>query len=305
LLEGLVQEPKVLLEWLKLSDLALAQKVDYEEKYGPQESSDFVAFVAARAELSRIAWNSFASALRCDRGPIAKTGLIWRPLEEQTAQRLNDILQASPPTLLKRDDFALGYLSNSTTGLVDYFNACNEYRAITPELTAALTDLLATIGPDIEQALGHPFRIGSTHQFQLRPSQKPAFRHLDHWPVSIRKVFILPRGAGGKLGTTWFRMRNGQEIVLDTDKPIWVIFENSVVWHAPVSSEALRPTIELDLVPAAETSFDPFYAGINGLYPWFPTEEGLLEGTRTAIKMSAGDQPKRRGLFDRLTSRGS
>jgi hypothetical protein len=293
------------LEWLKLSDLALVQKVDYEEKYGPEENPDFKAFVAARAQLSRVAWNSFASALRCDRGPIAKTGLIWRPLDESTAARLNDILQASPTTPLRRDDFALGYLSNSTTELVEYFNACNEYRGITSELTAALTELLATIGPEIEQALGHTFRIGSTHQFQLRPSQKPAFRHLDNWPVSIRKVFILPQGAGRKLGTTWFRMRNGQEIVLDTDKPIWVIFENSVVWHAPVSSEALRPTIELDLLPAAQTSFDPFYAGINGLYPWFPTEEGLLEGTRTAVQMSVGNRQKRKGLFDRLVRRGS
>jgi hypothetical protein len=291
------------LEWLKLSDLALAQKVDYEEKYGPEENPDFKAFVAARAELSRIAWNSFASALRCDHGPIARTGLIWRPLEEQMAVRLGDVLQASPMTPIRRDDFAIGYLSNSTQEQVDYLNTCNEYRGITPELTAALGELLATIGPEIEQALGHPFRIGSTHQFQLKPSQKPAYRHLDNWPVSIRKVFILPQGAGQKLGTTWFRMRNGREIVLETDQPIWVIFENSVVWHAPVSSDALRPTIELDLLPAAETDLDPFYAGINGLYPWFPTEEGLLDGTRTAIQMSIGNRPKRQSLFDRLLRR--
>jgi hypothetical protein len=98
-------------------------------------------------------------------------------------------------------------------------------------------------------------------------------------------------------------MRNGQEVVLDTDQPIWVIFENSVVWHAPVSSESLRPTIELDLLPAAETNLDPFYAGMNGLYPWFPTEEGLLEGTRTAIQMSIGNRRKRKSLFDRLLRR--
>jgi hypothetical protein len=150
------------LEWLKLSDLALAQKVDYEEKYGPEENPAFKAFVAARAELSRIAWNSFASALRCDRGPIARTGLLWRPLEEQMAARLDDILQASPMTPLRRDDYAIGYLSNATQEQVDYLNTSNEYRGITPELTAALGELLATIGPEMEQALGHPFRIGST-----------------------------------------------------------------------------------------------------------------------------------------------
>jgi hypothetical protein len=297
-------EPRV-LEWLKLSDLALAQKIDYEEKYGPEENAAFKAFADMRGHLSHIAWNSFASALRCDQGPIARTGLIWRLLDESMAARLDGILQASPEAKLRRDDFAMGYLSNSTTGLIEYFNSSNEYRAITPDLTAALTELLSIIGPEIERNLGHPFRICSTHQFQLRPSEKTAYRHLDQWPVSIRKIFILPKGAGRKLGSTWFRMRDGKEVVLESDKPLWAIFENSIVWHAPVASEALRPTIELDLVPASVTDFEPFYAGVNGLYPWFPTEEGLLEGTRTALQLATATQAKPKSLIGRLLNRGA
>jgi hypothetical protein len=62
-----------------------------------------------------------------------------------------------------------------------------------------------------------------------------------------------------------------------------VIFENSVVWHAAVSAKALRPTVEFDILPARATSLDPFFAGLAGWYPWFPTEAGLLEGTRLAL----------------------
>jgi hypothetical protein len=115
----------------------------------------------------------------------------------------------------------------------------------------------------------------------------------------MRKLFILPQGASKRSGTTWFQLRDGNELVLESDKPIWVIFENSVVLHAPIFSEKLRPTIEFDLLPAMETSLEPFYAGINGWYPWFPTEAGLLEGTRIALQISCGAK-RADGWVDRL-----
>jgi hypothetical protein len=79
--------------------------------------------------------------------------------------------------------------------------------------------------------------------------------------------------------------------VLESEKPIWVIFENSVVLHAPICGAALRPTIEFDFLPASRTSLDPVFAGLAGWYPWFPTEDGLLQGTRIALGRCYADEP--------------
>jgi len=132
----------------------------------------------------------------------------------------------------------------------------------------------------VEAAIGHPFRIASTRQFQLVPNRPLADRHLDGWPVAMRKIFVLPQGCGRRSSTTWFRLRNGEEFTLESEKPIWVLFENSVVLHAPISGVALRPTIEFDIVPARQTSFDVVDAGLGGWYPHFPTEAELHAGIR-------------------------
>jgi hypothetical protein len=65
----------------------------------------------------------------------------------------------------------------------------------------------------------------------------------------------------------------------------------------------MRPTIELDFAPARETSFEPYYAGTNGWYPWFPTEAGLLEGTRIAVSQVVRTRPRTGGLFETLLNR--
>jgi hypothetical protein len=211
-------------------------------------------------------------------------------------------LLESPKTLLRRDDFAMGYLANAGTDL-DQLNSTNEYRETTPKVLETLRLFMARVGPVLAEEFGHPFRIASTRQFQLLPNHLSAGRHVDGWPVSIRKMFILPRGVGPKSGTTWFRLRDGREVTLSSEGPIWAVFENSVVWHKPIFAEELRPTIEFDFVPARETSFEPFYAGTNGWYPWFPTEAGFLEGTRLAASIVAGTHPRTGGLVDALFHR--
>jgi hypothetical protein len=143
----------------------------------------------------------------------------------------------------------------------------------------------------IESAIGHPFRIASTRQFQLVPNRPLADRHLDGWPVAMRKIFILPQGCGKRSSTTWFRLRNGEEFTLESEKPIWVLFENSVVLHQPISGVALRPTIEFDIVPARQTSFDVVDAGLGGWYPHFPTEAELHAGTRQSLEAFLVERP--------------
>ena len=137
-------------------------------------------------------------------------------------------------------------------------------------------------------------------QFQLVPERIASGRHLDGWPVAIRKMFILPQGCGRRTGTTWFRQRDGRQFEVESERPIWMVFENSVVWHAAVSGKALRPTVEFDLLPARETSLAPFFAGLAGWYPWFPSEATLLAGTRLALARCYPDDSPANGWSGRL-----
>jgi hypothetical protein len=285
-------------ELLELQDLPRAEKIDELEKYGAEDDLELGRFRAIRSDLSRIAWNVYSAALDCDSGPLSRTGVMTFPLDEAFADRLAAMLLGSARTQMRREDFALGYVCTATAQC-EYLNACNEYRALGPDGLALLGELLTAVGPELERCIGHPFRVGSTRQFQLVPKRIAADRHVDGWPAAIRKVFILPRGAGRRTGTTWFRRRDGQEMEIESERPIWVVFENSVVWHAPISAEALRPTIEFDILPATETSLDPFNAGLAGWYPWFPTLNSLYEGTRIALARCYADEPAK-GFIGRL-----
>lgn len=286
-------------ELLKHSDVRLVEKIHALEKRRRESDAAFNRFRSARSELSRIAWDSLSAALGCDAGPLSRTGVMIFPLDDGLAGRLLAALLESPETPLRHVDFALGYVKTAASQS-DYMNACNEYRALTPRSTALLSEFLSVNGPTVEQAIGHPFRIGSTRQFQLVPRDVAADRHTDGWPVAIRKIFILPQGAGRRSGTTWFRLRDGQELTIESDKPIWVIFENSVVLHAPVCGAALRPTIEFDFLPAEQTSLEPVFAGLAGWYPWFPTEAGLQEGTRVALERCSADEPAATGWTEHI-----
>jgi hypothetical protein len=230
-----------LRQLLKCNDLQLVHKVHEMEKYGPEDDPVLGRFRALRTDLSRMSWNSFVAALGdCDAGPLARTGVMTFPLDEGFAARLASVLLGSPKTEMRRDDFAMGWVGTAGAQC-EYLNACNEYRAFTPEGMALIAEFLQEIGSGLEKTLGHRFRIGSMRQFQLVPERVASGRHLDGWPVAIRKLFILPQGCGRSTGTTWFRQRDGKQLELESDKPIWVVFENSVVWHAAVSAKGAAP----------------------------------------------------------------
>jgi hypothetical protein len=277
-------------EFLTLSDHALAERLHQWEARSADDDSDFEQFRRHRAVLSREAWQSLTEELDCDRGPLAKVGVMVFPLDGDLARRLLQAMLASPRIKMRRKNFALGYVSTSVAQC-DYLNSSNHYRKLTSDSRALLAEFLSTAGPMVEAAIGHPFRIASTRQFQLVPNRPLADRHLDGWPVAMRKIFVLPEGCGKRSSTTWFRRRDGHEFTLESDKPIWVLFENSVVLHAPVSGVALRPTIEFDIVPARQTSFELVDAGLGGWYPHFPTEAELHVATRRALQSYLAEVP--------------
>jgi len=289
-------------EWLELPDLALAQKIDYTEKNGAETDPVLAGFTAVRAQLSMLAWNAYAEPLNCDSGPMSRTGVVTMPMDDGLGDELMAAFAASPPALLQPDDFAIGYSSNRTREGCDHLNRANEYRAMTDGMTALLDRTMERLAPQIEQTFGHPFRVASARSFELKPRTGIEGRHLDGWPPSLRKMFFLPQGASPALGSTWFRRRDGREIVVESDRPLILLFENSVVWHAPRPAEQRRPTIELDLVPATKTVPQVYYAGLNGFYPWFPSEASFLQGTRAAAQIAAA-RTDRRGLLRRLIDR--
>ncbi|CAN5907375.1 hypothetical protein BH11PSE3_BH11PSE3_16730 [soil metagenome] len=250
---------------------------------GGDDDAAFEHFRRLRSELSRKAWQTLTDEVDCDRGPLSKTGVAVFPLDEDLARRLRHALMDSPMVRMTCRDFALGYVGTGQSQC-DYLNECNRYRKLTPTTRALLVEFLATAGPMVESLIGHPYRIASTRQFQLVPHRILADKHVDGWPVAMRKIFILPEGCGRHSSTTWFRQRDGIETTLESEKPIWVVFENSVVLHQPISGVALRPTLELDFVPARENSFDPVDAGLGGWYPTFPSEAEWLTGTRDALE---------------------
>lgn len=278
---------------LELSDERLVRAIDAIEKYGGHDDDPvYQRFLANRPHLGRIAWSAYVATIPVsDKAGICATGVAERPLDAATAASFLSILDRSPAATLRRDDFAMGYMATIDQLPLTILNASNDYREVTREFTDALRVFLREIAAEVGAICGHPWRVGSMRQFYLRSGVQGG-RHLDGWPAGMKKLFILPGGATRELGTTWFRLRNGEEIVLHSDKPVWLVFENSGVEHTLVSTAtSARPTIELDLLTTTTTSAEPFYAGINGWYPWFPTESCFADGTRMALTFAKDHPP--------------
>jgi hypothetical protein len=218
--------------------------------------------------LSRLAWMLWS--IGCNRGAIARTGVAPSPLAPQWAARFQSEIDNAPLTTIAAEDHAPGYYNEPRPQELRQLNRVNEYRTVTPSLLKALREFLDAHRAEIDRLIGHPWRVSSVRQFYLRPFDRQGARHTDGWPLAIRKIFILPKGATAQTGTTWFELRDGRELVLDEPQPLWLIFENSRVRHALTPGQVPRPTIELNIVPARRTSTEPNNAGINGWYPWFP-----------------------------------
>jgi len=206
----------------------------------------------------------------CDSGPIAKTGVAYTPISQQRALELMFLHLSSRPVPLRQDDFVEGYMSEPRPGAIDSLNIDNQYREVGGELKAALQTFIAEQADWITSQLGHAWRVCSVRPFELRAREQPGGKHVDGWPLSIRKAFILPAGASRQGGTTWFKLRDGREVIFEHPDPCLLIFENSAVEHCSVPGRVYRPTIEFDIVPARHVDPEPVYAGLNGWFPWMP-----------------------------------
>lgn len=220
------------------------------------------------AALSYVSWRAWS--IGCLRGQISRTGVATHPLSGEWSARFLEALDAAPRDAIKLDVRKPGYFYEGRAKELVHLNNVNDYRAVTPAMLRALREFLTENRTEIEKCLGHPWRVCSVRAFYLKPSKEEGGMHFDGWPRSIRKLFILPKGATRRTGTTRFKLRTGDDLVIDEPNPFWMVFENSRVQHALVPGEISRPTIELNIVPARKTSTEPFYCGINNWYPFFP-----------------------------------
>jgi hypothetical protein len=100
--------------------MRLARAIDEREKYDSSNMDKLEKFQVVRGHLSRFAWESYAAAIGCDHGEIAKAGVVWRRMDDAVASRFLSILEQSPNALLRRDDFAFGYMSTISAPALEY-----------------------------------------------------------------------------------------------------------------------------------------------------------------------------------------
>jgi hypothetical protein len=221
---------------------------------------------------SSLVWRVWSRG--CDRGPVSRTGVATELLSPAWVARFMAETDSELRATITVEETRPLYFTELRPAELEDLNRVNEYRAVIPSLLQTLEDLLKESRSRIDGYLDHPCRVASVRQFYLRPGERPegqpGDKHYDGWPPSIRKLFILPAGATPRTGTSWFRLRDGMETLLDEQRPLWSIFENSRVLHALTPGKMPRPTIELNIVPARRTPTDPAYVGINAWYSRFP-----------------------------------
>lgn len=259
----------------KMSLSTFVRQIDLPSLQSPR----FQKWTDARKKLSDLAWdihsaNAYAHyrALNSisDVPPIARTGVFDQGrLSAEDTESLFRLFQECPIKPYSADNFCDGYSFDPTGSLETY----NTYRSMTSAFESKLREVLRNIAPQVEQICGHYFRIVSSHIWSLNAGPRRYQWHLDWWPVALKKLFIYPSGIDESKGSTAFRLKSGEEKVIQGPPGTWVIFENSAVAHKGVESLIqARPTIAISIAPSFRTDIRLFDAGTNSGYPWFPAE---------------------------------
>lgn len=258
-----------------------AREIDLPSMHSPY----FQKWDIARRKLSDAAWdmhstNAYAHyrATHPNAHPplLGQTGVYDQGrLGAEDTESLFKLFQECPVIQYSADDFHDGYSFDPTGSLGDY----NTYRRMTPAFEARLSEVLVKIAPTVEELCGHHFRIVSSHIWSLNPGPHKYQWHLDWWPVALKKLFIFPSGVDKNRGSTAFRLKTGEEKIIEGPPGTWMVFENSGVEHKGFESLTdARPTIAISIAPSFRTDLRLFDAGVNSGYPWFPLEDSFSRG---------------------------
>jgi len=251
------------------------------------------AWFNARRTISNSAWDSFAASVyalhpEATQTELARKGLVTGCLDSATHAELKKLYDAIVPSPFDGDDFTPGYYfdPNMTHHIGAERDKANECRKPSAALLRTLESWMRKEQKTIESLMGHPFRVVSVHLFSLRGDTKrgPDHRHLDGWPVSMKKMMIYMGPTSRIDGSTEFYLKDGSTALIEGPPGTWGLFENSVVNHLAVPPQRTpRPVIEISFVPALSTDTHCIVGGMNAGYPWFPLEfaadkvEGALD----------------------------
>ena len=130
-----------------------------------------------------------------------------------------------------------------------------------------LKNYLSEISSEIENEVGTPFRIINVRTASANKghSEGPTEFHLDLGPRFMRKIMIYPKPMNRDNGSFEFYSREGERLIINTNKPQALLFDSSTLRHRglPPRSSSSRPMIEITIIPNSETILDLVFAGQN------------------------------------------
>ncbi len=215
------------------------------------------------------------------------------PLDEDFARRLLRQPARQPARKkMRRKNFALGYVSTSFAQC-DYLNASNQYRKLTPATQGVAERVPVDRRPPWSK---RPSVIPSASPRRVSSSSSPTGR----LPTGTSTAGPSPcaRSSSCRRAAESNRARPGFSSATARSSR-WRATSRSgccsrTAWCCTRRSRAWRcaSTIEFDIVPARQTSFDVVDAGLGGWYPHFPTEAELQAATRHALQSFLAEVPE-------------
>jgi len=180
----------------------------------------------------------------------------------------------------------------------------HEYREFAASLAGAVVVFLAVTLPQRSEQAIWPHRLDRLDASFPACCRATSLRDRAYRPVadSIRKVFIHPsRGRGTcLLGHYVFCPAPRRVATIESEKPIWYLREQRRPFTPPIFVRCAQAHHRIRLSSCRRARRPSIRLCRSGLwYPWFPTEDGLMEGTRIALGACYGPTHPRHGFMSR------
>ena len=158
------------------------------------------------------------------------------------------------------------------------------YLRLTQEFIWKMTDLYEHIAEDIETLLGTSFRLVASSAWYISSDCEdvgPSAEHTDGLPESFYKIMIYPSPLNEEDGTIMLRNADGHAEYVETDGPVWMLFDSNRVSHQGIKPK--RPDIRRYLLQgiisrSVVRDMWSVTQQINSRQPAFPWYRGYKDG---------------------------
>jgi hypothetical protein len=230
--------------------------------------------------LSNMMWRSFYSALR--RRPdaaqkdsrFAREHFLIGQLDPAALQAVSNFLVNPTFVPLDPDDFDRGYRHNIGIDRKAWSEKF-KYFDFGRDQIGALVPVIEQLTPLVTAAFGTPWRIVNLRAWTIQGRDEDFASniwHTDGFNEAILKVLVYPGPIDAERGTTQVRLVDGSEKTLVAPPGAFLLFDPTLLVHRgipPRSGE--RAVIELTFAASAEPDPTPVLAGLNAIYPWWPS----------------------------------